>query len=138
GGRRPFDASTPVGLMHAHLASLPPPLETCVPDIDREVAMLVDQMLAKHPAQRPTMPEVAGEVARLLGARGGIPPTPAEHRLGTLAAAPPRDAPPAASPLLETAAGDDDDPFVVGPPITDPRRFVGRQRILRRLVGLWR
>jgi len=51
-------------------------------------------------------------------------------KAGTL---PPPPAPPA--PPIEREALS---PFVVGPPITMPRQFFGRERELKRIFGLWR
>jgi hypothetical protein len=53
-GRRPFQASTPVALLIAHISDDPPRLaELCpeVADLDR-VQPLLDKLLAKHPDQR--------------------------------------------------------------------------------------
>jgi serine/threonine protein kinase len=131
GGRRPFSAATPVEVMSMHLRDTPPSLAARVPETAREVVMLVNQMLAKHPAQRPTMLEVAGELRRLAGESE---PRSVDELARPASAT--RSGPAPLPPTLALIA--DDCPFVVGPPITDPRRFFGRTRVLRRLASLWR
>jgi diguanylate cyclase (GGDEF)-like protein len=52
GGRRPFVASDPMGLLHAQLATLPVPLCEVDPSIPEPVSDLVLKLLAKHPDDR--------------------------------------------------------------------------------------
>jgi serine/threonine-protein kinase len=50
-GRRPFERDDPVAVLLAHLQTPPPPLPD---DVPRPVADLVDRLLAKDPADRPS------------------------------------------------------------------------------------
>ncbi|HET7024067.1 MAG TPA: protein kinase [Gemmatimonadales bacterium] len=52
-GRAPFDEKTPVALAAAHLHKAPPPVESLRPDLDPELAGLIDRCLAKQPERRP-------------------------------------------------------------------------------------
>jgi tRNA A-37 threonylcarbamoyl transferase component Bud32 len=127
-GKRPFVALTPIEVMGMHVRDTPPPLDAN--QTAPELIMLVNQMLAKHPSQRPTMVEVAGELGRLLG-------LPAVERSASVRNPAGRAAPEIVPATAPTLIGEDS-PFIVGPPITYPRRFFGRQRVLRRIAGLWR
>lgn len=60
-GRRPFDAQTPVATALCHVQEPPPPLPA---DVPRELAELVEDLLAKDPDDRPAN---AREVAVRLG-----------------------------------------------------------------------
>ncbi len=53
-GQRPFNAETPEALMIQHLYHQPPPLRAFRPDLDPELLALVEQMLAKEKAARPS------------------------------------------------------------------------------------
>ena len=64
-GRPPFLGSGPWGLVAAHLSATPPPLAQLVPGISPALEALVGAMLAKAPAARPGMAEVAQVLRRL-------------------------------------------------------------------------
>jgi serine/threonine protein kinase len=65
-GRTPFEAPDGlIGLIALHLQEPVPPLQARAPHISAPLAMLVEQMLAKAPEQRPTMDEVVGELGKL-------------------------------------------------------------------------
>ncbi len=51
-GRRPFDATTPVHMMHKHLNELPTPPQAYRSDAPKAVALVLDRALAKDPTQR--------------------------------------------------------------------------------------
>ncbi|MEW5852988.1 MAG: protein kinase [Myxococcota bacterium] len=65
-GRPPFQGDDAV-LLVAHVETPAPHLRTVFPDVDPQLAQLVDRLLAKSPASRPT----AAQVAELLGKLGG-------------------------------------------------------------------
>lgn len=91
-GWRPFDGDNQVAVATAHLQDEPPPLPGTVP---APVRAIVEQAMAKDPAQRPQGANVlAGmmEDARLRGlaARGGVHPEPVPAAWPADAATPPR------------------------------------------------
>lgn len=51
-GRLPFVDSDPLALVHAHLAQMPPAIETLLPSLPSSVARIVERLLAKDPASR--------------------------------------------------------------------------------------
>jgi serine/threonine protein kinase len=51
--------------MIQHLSQAPPLLSELMPKIPKKLSDLVNRMLAKHPDTRPTMEEVAAELAAL-------------------------------------------------------------------------
>jgi predicted ATPase/signal transduction histidine kinase len=51
-GRRAFTANTPLELLHAHLAQLPPSPRDFVPELPEALAALVLKLLSKDPAAR--------------------------------------------------------------------------------------
>jgi serine/threonine-protein kinase len=67
-GRPPFVGGTSEDKVRRHLWEEPPRIELLRPDVPPMLAMLVHQMLAKHPAHRPSS---AAEVAERLGALTG-------------------------------------------------------------------
>lgn len=65
-GAPPFSASTYALLLDMHRFSAPIPLDRMVPRLDRRLVELVNQMLSKKPAERPSMDEVAMTLERIL------------------------------------------------------------------------
>ena len=61
----PFTGSSPARVLAAHMTQRPEPLARRAPGVPRELAELVDQLLAKHPNDRPSH---AQAVADALGA----------------------------------------------------------------------
>jgi serine/threonine protein kinase len=72
-GRTPFVADGPGRLIGMHLFQEPPPLLSVAPQVPSEIADLVDRMLRKDKAQRPTMKVAADELAKQLSKQTGIP-----------------------------------------------------------------
>ena len=64
-GVLPFQADTPVALLHQHVATLPPPLREHVPGIPKSLEKIVMRALAKNPDDRFA---TAGEFADALDA----------------------------------------------------------------------
>jgi len=58
-GRLPFEGTSAIALIAAHLKDAPPKLASLRQDLDGQLAALVDRMLAKAPANRPAAEEVA-------------------------------------------------------------------------------
>ena len=58
-GRRPFVAELASEVMTMHVKAEPPSLEALAPEVPQEVVRLVERMLTKDPAARPSMTEVA-------------------------------------------------------------------------------
>lgn len=58
-GRMPFDESSALALMAAHMKDPAPRVGTLRPDLDSDFADLVDRMLAKAPPRRPPAMEIA-------------------------------------------------------------------------------
>jgi serine/threonine-protein kinase len=71
-GSPPFGSSNALALMRAHIDDPPPSLADLRDDAPPGLTALLDRMLAKDPARRPT----AAEVARVLEG-GELPPEPA-------------------------------------------------------------
>jgi tRNA A-37 threonylcarbamoyl transferase component Bud32 len=93
-GRLPFDAPSVEQLIGMHLFKEPPRLRELAPSVPGELAELVQGMLAKEKAARPTMRELQREFERML--RSGSSEPGAEPRAraaaqgpGSLAASPP-------------------------------------------------
>ena len=72
-GRTPFVADGPGRLIGMHLFQEPPLLRSVAPQVPSEIADLVDRMLRKDKAQRPTMKVAADELAKQLSKQTGIP-----------------------------------------------------------------
>jgi serine/threonine-protein kinase len=79
-GRLPFVASSPYGYMDQHVTATPAPLSQAAPSVPAEVSALVAEMLAKAPAARPAMAEVARRLEPLLSATGALPAAPERRR----------------------------------------------------------
>src|SRR5262249_38313160 len=58
-GRVPFAADAIMAMFMMHMSDPPPTLHRLVPTLPHELATLVNRMLAKEPAARPSMHEVA-------------------------------------------------------------------------------
>jgi serine/threonine protein kinase len=89
-GRTPFitEGRGDVGLMHLcaqQIAEPVPPLREFAPTVPASLSALVERTLAKEPAERPTMKELAAELSRLLlmgisdeGPTRMLPPSPVQ------------------------------------------------------------
>jgi serine/threonine protein kinase len=64
-GQGPFHSKLTFEIMIQHLSQAPPLLSELMPKIPKKLSDLVNRMLAKHPDTRPTMEEVAAELAAL-------------------------------------------------------------------------
>jgi serine/threonine-protein kinase len=119
-GMLPFEDSSLGEIMASHLYKEPPPLTQVEPTVTDGVAVLVQGMMAKRPADRPSMKEV---VTRLwnLGAPQTLPlraVSQAEVRPRTMLLNDANTALPTAKPMPQTAV-------VVGPTPTPWRAIVG-------------
>ena len=88
-GRPPFEGNTPFEVMHGHLDGIPIPIRKLRPEVPEALADLVEQCLAKQPAQRPTAIELADLLSQggRRRARPGRALTLALAALGLLAVA---------------------------------------------------
>ncbi|MGA8048209.1 MAG: serine/threonine-protein kinase [Dermatophilaceae bacterium] len=84
-GSAPFGSANALALMRAHIDDPPPSLADLRDDAPPRLVALLDRMLAKDPARRPT----AAEVARVLEG-GELSPEPAETAVMAAGAAPTR------------------------------------------------
>ena len=132
-GAPPFGAANSLALMRAHIDDAPPPLADLRDDAPPRLVELVDRMLAKTPAERPT----ASEVAHVL--EGGSPPTEVQAAAGAVPPAtatrvlpPPTRAYAPAAPVAAVASAGSPVP---GTPRTPPGP--GGARPARRGGGLW-
>jgi len=66
-GRPPFSGQWTRDVLEGHLAKSPRPILRLQPSVPEPLAQLVHRMLAKSPAQRPDIAEVARELARQAG-----------------------------------------------------------------------
>jgi serine/threonine-protein kinase len=72
-GQLPFDGPTMPMMLVAHMTSEPPPVHALVPDVPYALSMLVQQALAKHPAERPaTMAAMRAAMLAAVGLEGLI------------------------------------------------------------------
>lgn len=63
--RRPWEASTPEGLMSAHRAGQPPAPHALVPSVPRALSDICMRMIAQDPNARPHLTEVCGWLAHI-------------------------------------------------------------------------
>jgi serine/threonine-protein kinase len=90
-GELPFHADNVPDLMMAHVYAAPPLLSSRNKRIPAELSKMVAQMLAKQPADRPTMQSVAESVARLSASPLAVKPALSEwlrlpsYRIATVA-----------------------------------------------------
>jgi serine/threonine protein kinase len=83
-GRPPFVGESDFDLMANHIYSTPPPLATLCPGVAKDIVRLVESMLRKEPAARPSMSEVVIELQGVSSRHGwssvslpaGVPPHP--------------------------------------------------------------
>jgi serine/threonine-protein kinase len=64
-GQLPFDAKHGFDFMAAHVRLAPRPLRTVVPTLPEELAELIHAMLAKDPAERPSMDTVQATIEKI-------------------------------------------------------------------------
>ncbi len=65
-GHPPFDFETLDEVLNAHLAAIPPPLQTLVPSMDTELAQLIERMLNKRPQDRPqSLQQLSADFSRI-------------------------------------------------------------------------
>ncbi|MBA2545090.1 MAG: serine/threonine protein kinase, partial [Deltaproteobacteria bacterium] len=64
-GRLPFEGKNTVDVVSMHLLEAPPRLSTCAQGVTQELDDLVDAMLAKEPADRPSLLRVRATVDKL-------------------------------------------------------------------------
>lgn len=101
-GRKPFRGDKTGALIHAIISQEPEPLAEVRPDVDPELAAIVDGLLSKDPADRPASAEEVAEaldgiearaselsVAPTLTTRNGAEGRPARFRRGPRTSAPP-------------------------------------------------
>jgi serine/threonine protein kinase len=78
-GHPPFQAGNDAGLMYAHLQDDPPALTTELPDLPREIDVVIAKAMAKEPADRyQTAGRLADEASAALGYGGQAIPLPPE------------------------------------------------------------
>ena len=65
-GQPPFQADNAIGVVIKHLTEAPTPVRALRPELPPGLAWLIDSMLEKDPAARPTADTVAARLARLL------------------------------------------------------------------------
>jgi CheY-like chemotaxis protein len=68
-GEPPFRSETLLGLQHAHVYAPPPKLVAIREEIPRELADLVDELLAKRPQDRPASADVVVQQLGVIAAR---------------------------------------------------------------------
>jgi serine/threonine protein kinase len=83
-GRLPFYSADTMQLLYAHVHEPPPPLVSVVPDVAPEIEAAVNAMLAKEPAARPTMAEVASTMTQLGGGMTSVVPVTSEPNAPTM------------------------------------------------------
>jgi serine/threonine-protein kinase len=68
-GEKPFSGRDAAELMRRHIFSTPPDPTTLWPEIPKSLSQMMLRMLAKEPAERPTLHEVRAELAAARAAR---------------------------------------------------------------------
>jgi serine/threonine-protein kinase len=91
-GKVPWDSAVPTQVLAHHLQTPPPRTSDIVPAIPAGLATLVQRMMAKQPAERPTLAELRAAFADIRAGGTGLPPAPA-----------PAPAPPPANASVSTA-----------------------------------
>ncbi|URM92735.1 serine/threonine protein kinase [Streptomyces sp. MRC013] len=138
-GKVPFAGSTALGVLHRHLYEPPPPVRQLRPDVPEALEALVQRLLAKDPAHRPSgAQEVYEALVPLLPARGAGPAGPMDptrpftrplapwpERASAPAAAVRVPPPPAAPPAGAPAAGRSG----VAAAVDEVKRLLGEGRI---------
>lgn len=80
-GRVPFTAPSVTGLLLAHVTEPPAPLLQVAPDVHPALAMLVDELLRKDPADRPASAHhVEARLDAISGRGATLPPMPLASR----------------------------------------------------------
>jgi serine/threonine protein kinase len=120
-GRRPYEADTPLALLHAIQKEEPPPLSTLRPDIDPELARVVSKAMAKDPVMR--YPDARSMLAEL-----GV--EPAGEVLGTTQALQQPEQPTDMSASPETEVTRE-----ISSPARSPWRRLGRRKQLGVAIG---
>jgi Tol biopolymer transport system component/tRNA A-37 threonylcarbamoyl transferase component Bud32 len=98
-GRLPFDATTPVGVLLAHVSEPVPDVRKARPDLPQPVQAVIERAMAKDPAQRtPTARQMAAELQQALSAPApAAPPLDAANIESTMPM--PTPEPPTSPPL---------------------------------------
>ncbi len=68
-GRPPFIGENAIDVVSQHMTEPPPKLSTCAKGVSPELDALVDSMLAKEPADRPSLLRIRSEIEGLVGNR---------------------------------------------------------------------
>lgn len=138
-GKVPFAGSTALGVLHRHLYEPPRPVRQLRPDVPEALEALVQRLLAKDPAHRPSgAQEVYEALVPLLPARGAGPAGPMDptrpftrplapwpERASAPAAAVRVPPPPAAPPAGAPAAGRSG----VAAAVDEVKRLLGEGRV---------
>jgi hypothetical protein len=127
-GKPPFVGDGPLAVVHQHVTEPPPDVRTVRPAVPAALALLVAELLAKSPADRPA--DAAAVDARLSAlfydpTVAGSAPVAGAEAAGTAAALPAVETPAKPDlprPVTAVAAG----PVEAGGAATEPRRRRGR------------
>ncbi len=72
-GRRPFEATEPLAVLHQHVYEQPPPLENFRSDLSPQTIYLVHRCLRKDPNERfQSAAEMRGAINQVIKAEGGV------------------------------------------------------------------
>jgi serine/threonine-protein kinase len=72
-GRRPFEATEPMAVLHQHVYEQPPPLENYRSDLSPQTIYMVHRCLRKDPNERfQTATEMRGAINHVIKSEGGI------------------------------------------------------------------
>ncbi len=83
-GNAPFDGPTPIAVALRHLQDEPVPLRKVRPELSRGVQDIVDRLMAKNAADRPSRREVEAALRQAIAAEGGpVHPSLADGDEGT-------------------------------------------------------
>jgi len=132
----PFDSETDAELLSMHMYQDPPPLIDKVPTLHPDLVALVQRMLAKSQADRPSAAEVAAELARIPVLANSSPPPPSLPPASAASSKSPLDGKAAAAsagtPIATSEAAPPSPPPVASPPVKPAKS--GRGGLL--LLGL--
>lgn len=99
-GQLPFSSNSEFILMTMHVRDPVPPLRSIAPEVPKRVAQVVEQCLAKDPAQRPESAQILSQqLYEALGKRRSLKPKPSNPKQPRV-----RASSPAAAPKAEGAA----------------------------------
>lgn len=135
-GKVPFDSDSATDLMAKHMYEPVPPLQSLVPELPSQLVDIVDRMLQKEPAKRPSMETLTGLLESAAAQFQGLRNSDAQRRQGILIGANPGDTAEDHAPVGTMLVGSTDGTKPVRP--SRLRQGLAATAVLSLLgLGLW-